>query len=277
MSRFSGGGSPTAEPTYFHRDERPAAVPLWREILAGLEWVALRMSPVFYGCGVRRGDGSAVVVVPGFLGTDTYLADLYCWLWRIGYRSYFSDIGRNAECLDILLGRLFRTINAAQAETGGKVHLIGHSLGGLLSRAAAVRWPERIASVIALGSPFRGFNSHPLVMQVARAVRANIRSRRAGQVEPDCFTGHCRCETVGALQIVPPASVPRRAIYTKSDGVTDWRFCVDDDPETDFEVLGTHVGLAFNAAAYRVIAAHLAASSGVPASPGAGTERGHAG
>ena len=60
----------TAAPPGFARDQRPAPVPIWREGLAGLDWLALRASPVFYGCGVPRGDGSAAVLVPGFLGTD---------------------------------------------------------------------------------------------------------------------------------------------------------------------------------------------------------------
>ena len=50
-------------------------MPIWRESLAGLDWLALRTSPVFYGCGVPRGDGAGVVLVPGFLGTDWYLLE----------------------------------------------------------------------------------------------------------------------------------------------------------------------------------------------------------
>jgi hypothetical protein len=34
--------------------------------------------------------------------------------------------------------------------------------------------------------------------------------------------------------------------------------CVSDDPATDVEVAGTHVGLALNPAVYRVIAHRLA-------------------
>ena len=56
----------TAPSPGFTRDQRPAPVPIWREGLAGLDWLALRTSSVFYGCGVPRGDGSAAVLVPGF-------------------------------------------------------------------------------------------------------------------------------------------------------------------------------------------------------------------
>jgi triacylglycerol lipase len=257
------------EPTYFHKDERSAALPLWREILAGLEWAALRTSPVFYGCGVPRGNGSAVVVVPGFLGSDGYLLELYGWLGRIGYRPYLSRIGHNAECFDIVLERLFDTIDAARGETGRRVHLVGHSLGGMLSRAAAVRRPERIASVITMGSAFRGTRCHPLVLSAVSATRVRIRSRETGRIHRECFTLGCGCAAVGAIQTRLPASVPQIAIYTRTDGVADWRFCINDDPQTDFEVLGTHVGLAFNPAVYRLIATHLSSAAGKERAAGA--------
>ena len=54
------------------------------------------------------------------------------------------------------------------------------------------------------------------------------------------------------------ASIVEAAIYTKGDGVIDWRCCVNDDPETDIEVQGTHVGLVFNSQVYRHVANVLA-------------------
>jgi pimeloyl-ACP methyl ester carboxylesterase len=254
-----------ARGTYFDVEERPAAVPIWREALAGFDWLALRTSPVLYGCGVPRGDGAPVVVVPGFLGSDLYLLEMYFWLGRIGYRPFLSRIGRNAECLDLVLNRLLGTVEEARASTGRRVHLIGHSLGGMLSRSAAVRRPDKIASVITLGSPFRGIRSHPLVMQATSAVRTRIRSREASEERPDCFTASCPCDTVNALHAPMPASVPQIAIYTKTDGIVDWRVCVNDDPDADVEVTGTHVGLAWNPKVYRIIAERLAAPSVVAA------------
>jgi pimeloyl-ACP methyl ester carboxylesterase len=240
------------------RDEKPVSVPLWREIFAGADWLGLRLSPVFWGLGVPRGDGSAVIVIPGFLGTDLYLHELHCWLSRIGYRPYMSRIGRNAECLDLLMDRLFATVEVAYGATGQRVHLVGHSLGGILARVAATRRPDLVASVVTLGSPFRGIRSHPLVLAASEQVRARIATRVPANEGRGCYTGQCTCPTVSAWAQPFPAAVSQLAIYTKSDGVVDWRFCINGDPVTDAEVVGTHIGLAFNPFAYRLIAARLA-------------------
>jgi triacylglycerol lipase len=235
-----------------------ATLPLWREAFLGVDWLALRVSPVLRGIGIPRGDGSAVVVIPGFLGSDQYLGDMNAWLRRIGYTPYLSGIGRNAECPDVLSHRLNKTITRAYNDTNGKVHLIGHSLGGVLARSVAVRWQDKIASVTTMASPFAGVTVHPFVLQTAYIVRGRIRQRRTGpEVMPDCYSGMCSCGTVESLKTNFPASIPKQAIYTKTDGIVDWRFCIDEEP-TDVQVPGTHVGLAFNPQVYKAIARFLA-------------------
>ena len=240
--------------TPFEKEHTPTSRPIWREALVGLEWLALHLSPVYYGQGVPHGDQSAVVVVPGFLATDHYLFELRDWLRRIGYRPYFSQIGWNAACPNILVERLAQTIARARAETEGKVHLIGHSLGGLLARAAATLQPDSVASLITLAAPFRGLRSHPLLLNMAELVRAFILNRP----QPDCYTGHCQCPAVASLLQPFPPTIKQTAIFTKSDGIVDWQVCVHEDPAHNFEVAATHVGLAFSADAYRVIARSLA-------------------
>jgi pimeloyl-ACP methyl ester carboxylesterase len=237
-------------------------LPLWREAFLGVDWLSLRMSPVFRGVGIPAGDGSAVVVIPGFMGSDQYLGDMNAWLRRVGYTPYLSGIGRNAECPDVLSQRLRETISRAYEETGSPVHLIGHSLGGVLARSAAGRWPEKIASVITMASPFRGVRVHPFVLQTAYLVRGRIRQRSfngADKEPPNCFSGFCTCDFLNSLRDEFPAEVPQMAIYTKSDGVVDWRCCINQlDDGTDIEVNGTHVGLAFNPQVCRHIAHFLA-------------------
>jgi pimeloyl-ACP methyl ester carboxylesterase len=245
-----------------------SSLPLWREAFLGIDWLSLRMSPVFRGIGIPKGDGSAVVVIPGFMGSDQYLGDMNAWLKRIGYQPYQSGIGRNAECPDVLSLRLYQTIDRAFDDTGGPVHLIGHSLGGVIARGAATRWPERVASVTTMASPFRGVRVHPFVLQTAYLVRGRIVQRRTAETNglvkkrksaPNCYSGFCECEFLNALRSRFPESVPQIAIYTKTDGVVDWRCCINEFGDgTDIEVPGTHVGLAFNPQVYKHLGNFLA-------------------
>lgn len=236
-----------------------AEVSPWTEALFGAELLLLHANPVFFGLGVPRGDGSGVVVIPGFLGTDIYLMELHAWLKRIGYRPYFSGIGLNAECPNLLIQRrLNETIEKALRETGRKIHVIGHSLGGIIARSVAGQRPGDIASVITLAAPFRGTVAHRTVLNVAEAVRKKILEEHGPGVLPTCYTGRCTCNFIDSLRRDIPSSMMATAIYTRHDGVVDWRYCMTKNPDVDFEVPGTHIGMAFNPAAYTIVAERLA-------------------
>jgi len=231
----------------------------WTEALFGAEILLLHATPVYYGLGVPRGDGSAVVIIPGFLGTDLYLTELHAWLRRIGYRPYFSGIGINAECPNLLIQRrLNQTIEKALAETGRKIHLIGHSLGGVIARSVAAQRPNDVASVITLAAPLRGTIANPTVLHAAEAVRLRILQEHGRGVLPDCYTGRCTCNFLDSLRSKVPESMVETAIYTRQDGIVDWRCCRTMDPDVDVEIPGTHIGMTFNPAAYMVVAERLA-------------------
>jgi triacylglycerol lipase len=247
----------STNPNSYYQDHTSTPLPMWRESFVGLDWLALHTAPVFYGLGIPHGDGSAVITVPGFMGTDLYLRELHCWLRRIGYRSYLSEIGRNADCIDLLVNRLLQTIQKAYDETHGVVHLIGHSLGGVLALSAASLRPDIVASVITLGAPFRGIRSHPMVLEMSRFVRDRIRNAQRDQAKPGCFTGYCDCDAVAALRIPCPHPIRHTAVHTKTDGIVDWRVCINDNPATDVEVQSTHIGLVFNPWVYELIADRL--------------------
>jgi triacylglycerol lipase len=244
----------------FDKEIRSSHLPIWFESLVGVDWTLLHLSPTYYGFGIPKGDGSAVILVPGFMGSDLYLYELYLWLGRIGYKPYLSNIGLNADCLNVLANKLTKTISKAYKETGKKVHLIGHSLGGILSRSAAAQNPKPVDSIITLASPFRGVNSHPRVIAMSEKVRRRIFQKRDNTEHPECFTGYCDCAAVAALQNAMSSAIKQTAVYTKTDGIVDWRSCVFNKPEIDFEVTGTHIGLAFNHQVYKLIAKRLAMS-----------------
>jgi pimeloyl-ACP methyl ester carboxylesterase len=227
--------------------------------MVGVEMTYLRLSPVYWGWGIPKGNGAAVVVVPAFLGTDLYLTEFRAWLRRIGYQSYESRIGRNADCPNLLIRlHLRETIEKAYKATGRKVHLVGHSLGGLIARAAAAQMPDRVASVISMGAPLCGVMLHPSVLRVAEMVRRRILKRNGQAVLPDCYTTACTCAFLQSCVTSVPKSVLQTAIYSKADGVLDWRSSKTGDPAIDFEVSATHIGMAFNPLVYRLVADRLA-------------------
>ena len=233
--------------------------PIWQEWLAGVEMVFLQVSPVYWGYGIPHGDGSAVVLVPGFLGTDLYLSQFAIWLRRIGYQTYYSGIRLNADCPNLLLRRnLNDAIEQANESSQGKIHLIGHSLGGALARAAAAQMPERVASVITLGAPIRGVAGQASVMSAADMVRKQILKRHGRAVLPNCYTSRCTCAFLESLKGDLPKSVRQTAIYTKSDGILDWRVCRTGNPSVDCEVSSTHIGMVFSPLVYSLVAHRLA-------------------
>jgi pimeloyl-ACP methyl ester carboxylesterase len=215
---------------------RTANPPLWRESLTGIDWLSLRLSPIYRGQRVTRGDGSPVIVVPGCFARDESLRELHSWLSRVGYRAYYSGIGLNVRCPEISVETLVQTIDQAFEETGRSVTLVGHSLGGLLARGAAALRADKVARVITLGSPVNGIVAHPLVMGLA-----------------DLFHGDCKRDCLGPLQAELPAGISETCVYSKTDGVVDWRTCHRPDAR-NIEVRGTHCGLIFNANVYGVIA-----------------------
>ena len=234
-------------------------LPIWQELLVGVEMAYLRVSPVYWGFGIPRGDGAPVVVVPGFLGTDFYLTEFRAWLRRIGYRPYDSRIGLNADCPNLLIRhRLAATIQKAFRAEKKKVHVIGHSLGGVLARAVAAQMSDKVASVITLSAPFRGVVAHPTVLRVADLVRSQILERHGEGVLPSCYTAGCTCRFLDSLTSRLPKKLSQTAIYTKSDGIVDWQVCITGDPSVDYEVAGTHIGMVFNPIVFHLVAHRLA-------------------
>jgi pimeloyl-ACP methyl ester carboxylesterase len=245
------------------RDLAPARLPLWRESFTGIDWLRLHASKVYYGFGIPHGTGAPVILVPGFMTTDSYLIELYAWLVRIGYKPYLSKIGRNADCPHILANNLVHTVHKAHRETRKPVHLIGHSLGGVLARNASVRVQDQLASVIALGAPIRGVRVHPMMLYMHDLVHKKIHLSQYAKplhLRPqsrECFRATCRCSFAQTWRTPLPDDIAFTSIYTKKDGVVDWKVCKSRRPDANFEVTGTHCGLAFNPESYQVIAERL--------------------
>jgi pimeloyl-ACP methyl ester carboxylesterase len=193
------------------------------------------------------------------LGSDLYLSQFHFWLGRIGYRPFRSGISMNADCPNLLIQqRLRAAIVKAHKATRKKVHVIGHSLGGTIARAIATQMPELVASVIMLGAPIRSVAAHAAVLRVAEMVRQDILKRHGRKVLPTCYTAKCTCNFIESLMGEFPRSVRQTAVYSKYDGIMDWRICRTGDDDIDVEVSSTHLGMVFSPLVYQVVAERLA-------------------
>ncbi len=244
--------------------ERPPERRWWGRHLYELRWQAeltrLLVDPVYRGVGVPPGDGSPVLLIPGFLAGDESLRVLAGWLDRIGYEARRSGIRLNVDCSDRALDRLEARLERIDRETGRPTALIGHSRGAHFAKALAHRRPELVSQAISLGAgldtPFD--ISVPTKVAVA-AVGAVHRRTTDRATRNGCLTDTCGCRFALDYAAPFPESVPLTSIYSREDGVVWWEACIVPYARC-VEITGSHMGLAFNRKAYRAIAETLAST-----------------
>lgn len=252
---------PTAglgDPFEFDASVEHVETPIWRETFWPLEWLQLRFHPAYYGLTVAHGHGEPVLLIPGFLSNDAMMIDMHRWLRRIGYRPHFSRISFNVDCPNETAKRLASRVQTIHAETGARVRIVGHSLGGMLARSLVQRIPEHIDRVITLGSPFRDLvKAHPAVVGLWEQIKQTKGSLVGRNLRPSCATGHCLCPFVENMLDPESRDVPQFAVYSPNDGVAHWESCASEDPAMNDAVDCTHVGMAFHAEVYRIVARRL--------------------
>jgi triacylglycerol lipase len=247
-------------------------IPIWREGLVAFERAALMRSDVWRGEGIPHGDGNPVMLIPGFLAGDPSLGLMAQWLKRIGYRPCRAGIRANVDCAARALERLETQLERHAERHGRKVTIIGHSRGGTMARVLAVRRPDLLDGVVCLGSPLKDqLAIHPLVHAQVKAVALLGTLGTRGLFSYNC-NSTC-CASVEEQLAAPfPEGVRFASVYSCSDGVVDWRACLDPAAR-HIEVDSTHVGMAVNPAVFYVLSRLLAppeASVAPVAEPDAG-------
>ena len=101
-----------------------------------------------------RGDGHPVLVLPGLVASDTSTRPLRSFLKGRGYAVSGWRQGRNLGLRHGVQNAMVDLVHELNDTHGRKVSLVGWSLGGLYARQLAKMMPERVRSVITLGSPF---------------------------------------------------------------------------------------------------------------------------
>ena len=239
---------------------RTLRIPLWREGRVALEHAGLRRDPVLAARGVPRGDGSPVLLVPGFLAGDPSLATMAAWLERIGYAPCRARMRVNVDCTTRALDRLEAELERLALRHGRPAAIVGQSRGGTMARGLAMRRPELVRSIVTLGSPMTDqFAVHPLVGAQVIAVGFLGTVGVPGLFGRGCGSGECCAETRAQAARPFPRGIGFVSVYSRSDGIVDWRACLDPDAE-HVEVRASHIGMAVNADVFRAVASALAAA-----------------
>jgi triacylglycerol lipase len=229
--------------------------PVWNEGFAGLEAAALLGSAVWRDPGLDGG-GRGVLLVPGFLAGDSTLGLMTQWLRRARYHTRSAGLRLNVDCAGQTLGGLERRLEGL-CERRGPAVVIGQSRGGSLARALAARRPELVAGLITLGAPnLDPLALGPLTLLGLRAVGVLGALGVPGLLSRRCLDGECCVAFWQGLRAEWPAHVPFVSVYSRRDGIVDWRACLD--PGAQFvEVDASHCGMAAHAGTYQAIVAAL--------------------
>lgn len=226
--------------------------PIWGELRYGAELARLLASSE-YRSVKRRADAPPALLIPGFMAGDPSLSVLRGWLRRRGHHVRMSGIRTNVGCAEVLVGRIEKRLQGLAEDSGEPVVLIGQSRGGALARVLAVRNPEAVAGLVTLGSPV--VDSLAVSSQVLRTVRwvaALGDVGVPGVFSSSCKDGACCAQFRAELAAPLPRRVRATSVYSRSDGIVDWRACVDPRAEA-VEVASSHCGMSVNVDVYRAL------------------------
>jgi triacylglycerol lipase len=246
----------------------PHVPPLWRETRMGLEAARLLRSDVWRGAGVKPGDGRPVLLIPGFLAGDGTLATMARWLRANGYWTRRAGIRANVGCSQDACERIEERLEELAERTGQPVAIIGQSRGGVLARVVATRRPDLVSGIVTLGAPTVAMlRVHPLVLLQVGLVGALGTGGVPGLFRMSCLRGAC-CEPFRAdLAARFPAAVRYVCVYSRTDGIVDWRACLDGAADELVEIRASHCGMALSRDAYEEVARALAAFAGDEPAP----------
>lgn len=186
------------------------------------------------------GQGRPVLVIPGFLASDTSTRPLRLGLQAAGFRAHGWKRGRNLG----IDRQLFDIIDARvqHISHGEPVALVGWSLGGLIAREFAKRAPERIARVVTLGSPISG------------DPRQNNNVWRLYEL----VAGHPVDAPPIACSLQEKPPVETVAIWSRRDGiVAAHSACAEGCADRSIEIGCGHMEMAFAPEAVRAVAKAL--------------------
>jgi pimeloyl-ACP methyl ester carboxylesterase len=185
-------------------------------------------------------DGPKLMVVPGFLANDHTTLGLQRALAAAGYRVTGWDLGMNRGATPEMLERLARRIQRFGG--GGKIILVGWSLGGIFAREVAKLRPDLVEKVVTMGSPFSG---DPRGNNVWRLY--------------EWIAGHKVDDPPIKTDLAEKPPVPTLALWSRHDGIVSIASArgLPNESDRQVELDCSHMGFAVSGRAYPQIIAAL--------------------
>jgi pimeloyl-ACP methyl ester carboxylesterase len=193
---------------------------------------------------VPRGDGHSVLFAPGAGGNDLIMASVRNFYRDLGYDAQGWKLGLNIGPLKHTVRGLENRLFELNDHSGQRVSLVGKSLGGMLMRELAKKYPQRVRRLILICAPIR----HPMVSRLAPIFQA-----LQPFIDPSF---HDR-----PVELSRPAPVPTTALFTKWDGLLAWQCCLEEPGPfaENIELPGAyHTTAAMHPATLRIMAERLA-------------------
>lgn len=211
----------------------------------------IAFDPVLRRLAPRPTSPKAVLTLPGFGGPEISLSPLNAFLNRQGFMAEGWGLGtnrgpRDGDTIPEMVSRLRPKIERLAERSGGKVALVGQSLGGIYAREIARAAPDLIDRVITLGSP--AYLKADALEHMNATLHLAMRWINGKRVED-----HLSDTPPAEFHAAPP--VPLVAVFSAFDGVVDETTTAIPTGELTFEgglprenieILGSHCGMAVN-------------------------------
>jgi pimeloyl-ACP methyl ester carboxylesterase len=274
-------------------------IPIRRELRVAFELPELLRSQIFREPPPAPERGLPVLLVTGVYANDATMRPMAVWLRRMGYAPKRAGLRFNAACSEAEMGRLEMRLERAAQRTGRRAAIVGWSRGGLFARALAVRRPDLVSGIVALGSPLLnplGY-VHPFLHLALEATSTlgdrgvpGLLSHRCadewaldGADDPNPLSraliertrrllaeGDRCCERFWQDIRAPfPQGIPFVSVYSKTDAIVNWQACLDPAAR-QLEVDASHCGMGVSRHVFRALAVELERIAALERSTGDG-------